>query len=106
MESTVWLNYDLGIRGDHRGLFRLLDSLGAKECGVNQAVFKFHHSGNLVDELKQKLSNEVKLDDHSKIYVAYRDNDAQKNRGTFIVGNRRQSPWSGYASATEPTFDE
>ena len=104
MTSTVWLNYDLGIQGDYRGLFHFLDSLHAKECGVNQAVFKFEHSGNLVDDLKAKLSDSVKINERSKIYLAYRDGD--KNKGTFIFGNRHDSPWSGYAKTTTPAIDE
>ena len=31
--NTVWISYDLGIRGDYEGLYAWLDSHRAKECG-------------------------------------------------------------------------
>ena len=31
--STIWISYDLGVRGDYEGLYAWLDSHGAKECG-------------------------------------------------------------------------
>ena len=41
MVKTVWLSYDLGVRGDYEGLFEFLAGAGAKECGSNLGVFSF-----------------------------------------------------------------
>ena len=31
--STIWISYDLGVRGDYENLYSWLDTHGAKECG-------------------------------------------------------------------------
>lgn len=99
MEKTIWISYDLDIRGDYTGLFAWLDSHDAKECGNLMAVLKYPiESGeDLMSKLSIDLKNQVKFKDSDRIYVVYADEKTGLNKGKFLVGNRRKSPWQGYS---------
>ncbi|SEH27858.1 hypothetical protein [Rhizobium sp. NFR12] len=105
-KSTIWISYDLGIRGDYEGLYRWLDNHSAKECGDALAVLQFQWTNDLLEDLKKDLVVDVKLDKRARIYVIYRDRDAVKNRGKFIFGGRRAAAWKGYSEASGGEFDE
>jgi hypothetical protein len=106
MTSTIWLSYDLGVRGDYEALYTWLDSHTAKECGDSLAVLSYKYEGSLVDVLKADLRKIISVDKRSRIYVIYRDRIANKNKGSFLFGGRRSPPWTGYASADDGTIDE
>lgn len=99
MEKTIWISYDLDIRGDYTGLFAWLDNHDAKECGNLMAVLKYsvENGEDLVSKLTIDLKNQVKFKDSDRIYVVYADEKTGLNKGKFIVGNRRKSPWQGYS---------
>ncbi len=104
--SMVWLSYDLGVRGDYAGLYSWLDTRGAKECGDSIAVFKYDYEGQLRDALIADLRNAIELTRRTRLYAVFRDPDTGRARGTFIYGNRRASPWTGYAANAETADDE
>jgi hypothetical protein len=104
--STVWISYDLGVRGDYEGLYSWLDAHGAKECGNSLAVLAYPHEGPLIDRLKADLKRHVTIDKRSRIYVVYRDQGTGKNKGRFIFGGRRAAIWTGYAPSDLATVDE
>ena len=39
-----------------------------------------------------------------RIYVIYRDDQTKRNKGKFIFGKRKSSPWAGYSQIEE--FDD
>ncbi len=51
MKKTIWLSYDLGVKGDYEGLYAWLDDHGAIECGESVAFFNFEikNEENLVE---------------------------------------------------------
>jgi hypothetical protein len=51
LKKTIWLSYDLGIRGDYKGLYEWLDNHEAKECGDSVGVLIYEFNNNL-EELK------------------------------------------------------
>jgi hypothetical protein len=104
--STVWISYDLGVRGDYEGLYAWLDAHDAKECGDSLAVLTYRHEGALVDKLKADLKKNVETDKRTRIYVVYRDLATGKNKGRFIFGTRRAAAWTGYAPSDLATVDE
>lgn len=104
--STIWLSFDLGIRGDYESLYAWLDSHSAKECGDSLAVFNFSWKEDLFKELRADLTDAVKIDKRTRIYVIYRDRAAEKNRGKFIIGGRRASAWEGYSQQAPGEVDE
>lgn len=104
--STIWLSYDLGVRGDYEGLYAWLDAHEARECGDAVAVLKYEHKDSLLEELDKDLSKNVSFDKNSRIYVIFRDRTTEKNKGKFIVGKRRAATWTGYAISQDVIEDE
>jgi len=97
MTKTVWISYDLGVRGDYEGLFEFLASADAKECGSNLGVIVFPVQTDLIKELKAAIKDHMKIDKRSRIYVMFKKSDG-KLTGSFIFGNRKSPPWAGYAT--------
>ncbi|MBF0229269.1 MAG: hypothetical protein HQK63_06705 [Desulfamplus sp.] len=98
MEQTIWLSYDLGIKGDYEGLYAWLDNHEAIECGDSIAFFRFNviNTENLIDELKSDLSENVQFSKRDRVYVIWKIKN--KIKGEFIFGKRKASPWEGYGS--------
>jgi hypothetical protein len=97
-KSTIWLCYDLGVRGEYEGIYSWLDAHGAKECGDSVAVLTYEHVGSVVDQLKGELKAAFMIDKRTRIYVIYREEATNKNKGAFIFGGRRAAPWTGYST--------
>jgi hypothetical protein len=41
MQKTIWISFDLGVKGDYEQLYAWLDNHGAKECGPNLATLRY-----------------------------------------------------------------
>lgn len=105
MKSSVWVSFDLGVRGDYEGIYVWLAKHDARECGDNVAYFLYEHSGDLRQEIKLDLKASLNLDDQkNRIYVIWKDSKG-KPRGSFIFGQRRIPPWAGYAVTGEQVDD-
>jgi hypothetical protein len=97
MQKSIWLSYDLGIKGDYEGLYQWLDSLNAVECGNSIAFFKMDiaEGEDLVEKLKSAITANVAIKNGERFYLIYRK--ADKNiAGKYIIGNRKSNPWTGY----------
>lgn len=104
--QIVFLSFDLGLRGDHQGMYAWLDSHSARECGDGLAVLNYTHDGEtLPDRLKADLQKSVKFDQRSRVYVIWRDNK-QLIKGRFILGSRRAAAWVGMAPGAATQDDE
>lgn len=103
MKKTVWICYDLGVKGDYEGLYAWLDDQNAKECGNNVATLEYECTNDLVEELQKEISQNVALAKHDRIYIIWREE--RKAKGKFLFGKRKAAPWSGYGSQ-EPQVDE
>ncbi len=108
----IWISYDLGIGGDYPGLYQWLDSKGAEECGEGLAFLNFSFEPvnpdassmeglrkSLAYYLKQELSQSIKTDRSTRIYMIF------ENRGEFIFGGRKSNPWKGYAPNAQAVVD-
>lgn len=104
MKSTIWLSYDLGATGDYEGMYTWLDNNGAKECGSGLAVFRYSYENDLIESLKQDISNAISLNKHSRVYVIFRENG--KTKGRYLVGRRKGAPWIGFGGHSESEDDE
>jgi hypothetical protein len=104
--STIWISYDLGVRGDYESLYSWLDTHGAKECGDSLAVLAYRHEGSLTDRLKTDLKKHITIDKRTRVYVIYRDQATGKNKGRFVFGGRRAAIWTGYAPSDLATVDD
>lgn len=97
-KKHIWLNFDLGIRGDYAGLYAWLDNQKAVECGRGTALLKIDSTqikGDIITFLKNEISAHVKIKEGNQIYAVWREGDNIKGR--FIFGNRQRAPWEGYA---------
>lgn len=106
MISTVWISYDLGVRGDYEGLYAWLDDYGAKECGDSIALLKYSHGDELIEEIKSDLQASVEINKRTRIYVIYRDRSTNKNKGKFIFGKRKAAAWVGFGASAGENVDE
>ena len=104
--NTIWISYDLGVRGDYEGLYLWLDEHKAKECGDSVAVLSYRYTGELLDHLKADLKESVATDKRTRIYVIWRDRSTKSVRGRFVFGGRRSAAWAGYALTDTTTTDE
>lgn len=104
MVKTIWISYDLGVRGDYEGLFQFLGEANAKECGSNLGVFTFEVKNDLLTELKEAIRQHMNLDKRSRIYVMYTKPDG-KPTGKFIFGKRKSPPWTGYGTVGDEEDD-
>ena len=103
MKKTVWISYDLGVRGDYEGLYYWLDDHNAKECGNSVAILEYDYANRFVEDLQNDISKNVRLDTHDRIYIIWREDG--KIKGKFLSGKRKAAPWTGYGPQ-EPQVDE
>lgn len=97
VRNTIWISYDLGLRGDYEGIYTWLDQYEAVECGNNLALLKYELTENFIKVLKQDLKESIEITKKTRIYIIWHDNETQKMKGRFIFGTRKSPPWSGYA---------
>jgi Ser-tRNA(Ala) deacylase AlaX len=106
MKSTIWISYDLGIRGDLTPFYAWLDQYNAKECGDSLAVIEYDHNDDLRDKIEGELKTLISENKRARIYLIYRDTNTKKNKGVFLFGSRKGAPWEGYAPRTTEVSDE
>lgn len=107
MKSSIWICYDLGVRGDYEGIYAWLDKHEAIECGDALAYMKYEYTGSLVDSLTKELQENVDFTKQSRVYLIYRDKESKKMKGSFIIGGRKAPAWAGYAGrVTQPDVEE
>ncbi len=100
MTKTIWLSFDLGVTGDYPKLYAWLDNHDATECGDNLAVLKYETSDEetLPDTLKNELESHVNFGSMDRVYLIWK-NKQGVNKGRFIIGKRKASPWQGYGAS-------
>jgi hypothetical protein len=109
MKKSVWISYDLGIKGDYQGLYSWFDDHNAIECGNSVAYIQYEVKKeiNLISELKTDLEINVDFKPGDRIYVVSRGalSEGKPVRGEFIIGKRKSNPWEGYGSKTDDTIE-
>ena len=106
MKKTIWISYDFGVKADYPGLYRLLDNNNAVECGDNLALLKLEVPAGkeAPDLVKELIEANVSISKSDRVYVIWKGNDGL-NKGRFIFGKRRGSPWQGQGD-TAPDQDD
>ncbi len=104
MKRILWISYDLGVQGDYEGLYAWLDGHGAKECGDSLAFVEYEFESDLIEELKEDLSQNVRdLRNRGRIYIVRKEGKGIKGR--FLFGSRKSAPWTGYATVSQEVED-
>ena len=111
MEIKLYINYDLGIRGDYKGLYRWLDKNKAEERGNAYALIKKYDFPDSeltgVTGFKEKNLKFIKFikDDilkfatigkSDRIYMTFNTIEIRNLGGVFLFGRNQASPWEGY----------
>ena len=110
IKKSIWISYDLGIKGDFPGLYAWLDNNDAKEAGNSIAFLNYEFDGRddeILEVLKKDLEENVAFKPGDRIYVIRMkfDNKIPKISGRFIIGNRKASPWEGYGQRDNNVTD-
>ena len=110
-KKAIWISYDLGIKGDYPNLYAWLDEKGAKEAGSNIAFLEYkittNDDDNLLETIKCDLKDHINFKRGDRIYVIrsrFKDGK-HKVSGTFLIGNRKASPWEGFGQKGEDIED-
>jgi len=106
MKTGIWISYDLGIKGDYPALFAWLEDHGARECGDSVAFLRYEHTGPLLAGLRSELLPIVEGNRSARLYVVYQKGKNQAHSGTFLYGNRKAAPWTGFGAAGEVVVDK
>lgn len=101
MIKTIWLSYDLGVKGDYQSFYAWLDNHKAIECGDSLAVIKYEvpEGATLPDKLKQDLDASITFSKTDRVYVIWKNDNDGNTKGRFIIGKRKASPWEGYGDS-------
>lgn len=105
MKKAIWISYDLGIGGDYDGLYRWLANRGAVECGEGVAFFNYlpNDSNRILDELKNEIETNVRINNKTRIYCIRKVEN--KVKGVFLFGSRKGNPWEGYGDVDKGVED-
>jgi hypothetical protein len=98
--NRFWISFDLGLRGNYEALYEWLDRLGADECGDSVATFS---TDKTRDQIQKELVRLLGPRKSARIYIIGRRPDGGLG-GRFILGGRKQPPWTGYS--TRATSEE
>lgn len=106
MKKTVWLTYDLGVKGDYQNLYAWLDDHKAKECGNNLAYFHYDidtkNDEDFVAHLREDLEKTINFQPGNRIYVVRKKSEEDNGSvGSFIIGKRKANPWEGYGKKND-----
>jgi len=100
MIKRIWLSYDLGVKGDYSSLYSWLDNHNAVECGDSLASLEYEVSDEetLPGIVKNDLESNVTFGKSDRVYLVWK-NKQGVNKGRFIIGKRKASPWQGYGAS-------
>lgn len=109
MKKSVWISYDLGVKGDYEGLYSWLDDHDAIECGNSVAFVRFEikSESELLQKLKKDLEARISFKPGDRIYVVRNEKEksARTAKGSFLIGKRKSSPWEGYGSKVDDSIE-
>lgn len=105
-EKTIWISFDLGLKGDYQGLYSWLDRNGAKECGSSLAVLKYNSNKDIPNEIEREIKVHVNLSQGDRIYVVWKEDSSGKIKGRFVNGGRKRAPWQGYSPGDQSQIED
>lgn len=112
-KKSIWMSYDLGLKGNYNSLFTFLDNHKAKDCGNGLAYFEYENPESLdaealIEKLKTELATIIEPSSNDRVYVIWRDDSTTLAaiKGKFLFGRRKSAPWNGYGTTNENQSDE
>lgn len=105
VEKTVWISFDLGLKGDYKGLYAWLDKHAARECGDSLAVLKYDTGGKIPDAIEHEIKQSVDLSPSDRVYIIWKD-ETGLVKGKFIKGGRKRAPWIGFGQSGDSQIED
>lgn len=111
MKITFSINYDLGLRGDYKGLYKWLDKNKAEERGNCYAVIKEYNFpdeefANEIDPkskdkiffrfIQKDIKSFVNINQSDRIYLTFVGFGSDNLTGGFLFGKKHTAPWEGH----------
>ncbi|WP_432670536.1 hypothetical protein [Flavobacterium sp. SM2513] len=112
MKIKFYINFDLNIRGDYKGLYKWLDKNKAEERGNSYALIRDYDfpeteikglttiaekSTAFAKYLRNELKEYVEIAKTDRIYITFKVLGGDNIGGIFLFGRSQSSPWEGYA---------
>lgn len=112
MKVNFYINFDLGLNRDVKGLFKWLDKNNAVEKGNGHALIKNYNfpeeefqneiegeknSLTFVNHLRKEIKKTVKIEAADRIYLTFKTFETNDLYGVFLFGEKKPAPWRGYS---------
>lgn len=101
-QHGFWILYDLGLKGDYRGMYKFLDTQKARECGDKLAFITREYQENFLKEIKEDIEKLVTINGGDRIYVIYKERTHGRTCGYWIYGSPKPAPWAGFSTVDVP----
>lgn len=113
MKLDFYINFDFGLRGDYKGLYKWLDKNRAEERGNCYALIKGYQLSSefffgltdvkeknlkFIKHIQQEIKESVELSSTDRIYLTFALIDSNKLGGAFLFGKKQSTPWEGHYS--------
>lgn len=121
MKLHFYINFDFGLRGDYKGLYKWLDKNNAEERGNGYALIRKYEfpekelegaSGykeknqRLITYLRTEIKEFAEIGPSDRIYMTFVPLELGKLGGIFLFGKKQASPWEGhYLNGDEAVID-
>jgi hypothetical protein len=120
MKITFYINFDLNIRGDYKGLYKWLDKNKAEERGSNYAIIKKYDfpdekiegltkvlakNNAFAKHLKEEINEYVTIGKSDRIYLTLKVFGRENIGGIFLFGRKQSDPWEGTYTEDDNTDD-
>lgn len=84
MKKSVWISYNLGIKGDYQSLYEWLDNHEAKECGYSLVFLIYNMKEDLFSEIKFDLEEHVNFENGDRIFIIYNRRTIKLKGNLFV----------------------
>jgi len=109
VKKSVWISYDLGVKGDYEGLYSWLDDHEAIECGNSVAFVRFEvkNEKDFLLNLKKDLESKINFKPGDRIYAVRNEikDGVRTAKGGFLLGKRKSNPWEGFGSKVDNSIE-
>ena len=120
MNIRLYINYDLSLRGDYKGIYKWLDKNEAKERGNGYALIENYNipesviskskdidkDATIIKYIREDLQESVDIKPSDRIYLTFKKLEDEKLAGIFLFGKPQMPPWEGtYNESSEAVID-
>ena len=111
MKINFYINFDLSLRGDYKGLYKWLDKNNAEERGNGYALIKKYNFPDsklegiikeiekdkmLINYIRNDIKKFVEIGSSDRIYITFKTIGKNNLGGIFLFGRKQSAPWEGY----------